>query len=314
MKRFFIVSGVLFSALLFGFQSSFLTPEEAFMPKATLQGNQHILIDIELGKDIYVYADKLEAKVTSPQSVSIAEMKVNAASEMHDGDKIYRRKVPVDIALRSEDAKGVTPVTVTLDYQGCSAQGLCYEPQHKSFTLDVDLSKLGAPAATEAGAKTPGRGSETDLIVDTLKGGNIWAILVLFFGFGLALSLTPCIFPMIPILSSIIVSQGENITAKRGFMLSLVYVLAMAAAYTIAGIMAGIFGENLQVILQNPWAIGAFALVFVALAFSMFGFYEIGLPASIQTKLSRVSDKAGEKGGFIGVAVMGFLSALIVGP
>jgi thioredoxin:protein disulfide reductase len=323
VKRFFLVSVLLFSTLLFGFQSTFLMPEEAFKPKASVLEDQHILINIELGKDIYVYADKLDAKVTAPEGVSIADMKVDAASEMHDGDKIYRHNVPVDITLASQEAKGVMPVSVTLDYQGCSAQGLCYEPQHKAFTVDVDFSKRGgkaAPAVSQAqksapaAAETEKQGSETDLIVDTLKGGNIWAILALFFGFGLALSLTPCIFPMIPILSSIIVSQGENITAKRGFMLSLIYVLAMAVAYTIAGIMAGVFGENLQVILQNPWAIGAFALIFVALAFSMFGFYEIGLPASIQTRLSRVSDKAGEKGGFVGVAVMGFLSALIVGP
>ena len=321
VKKIILLSALFVSTIAFAFQSAFLTPEEAFMPKASLQNDRHIRIDIVLGKDIYVYADKVKAKVASPDDVTIAEMKVNAKAEKHDGDMIYRDSVPVDIALVSERTAGVVPVTVELDFQGCSAQGLCYEPQHKSFTLDVDFAKGGSgskrvsmPTAPEAVAVPSGDGSETDLIVDTLKGGNIWAILALFFGFGLALSLTPCIFPMIPILSSIIVSQGENITAKRGFILSLVYVLAMAAAYTIAGIAAGIFGENLQVILQNPWAIGAFALVFVALAFSMFGFYEIGLPASLQTKLSRVSDKAGEKGGFLGVAVMGFLSALIVGP
>ncbi|MCJ7764755.1 MAG: protein-disulfide reductase DsbD, partial [Thiovulaceae bacterium] len=141
-----------------------------------------------------------------------------------------------------------------------------------------------------------------------------WSILGIFFGIGVVLSLTPCIFPMIPILSSIIVSQGEDISAKRGFLLSLVYVLAMAVAYSLAGVLAGVFGENLQVLLQNEWAIIVFALVFVALAFSMFGFYEIGLPASWQSKLSSVSDDASNKGGFVGVAVMGFLSALIVGP
>jgi len=324
VKRFFLVVALLSSTLLLAFQSSFLMPEEAFKPKATLQDNQHILINIELGKGIYVYADKVDANVTAPAGVSVSEVKINATPEMHDGDRIHRENVPVEITLKSEKKSGVQPVSVALDYQGCSEKGLCYEPQQKIFTFDIDFAKLGAKAektvsseskSSDAGtAAAVDDGSETDLIVETLKGGNIWAILVLFFGFGLALSLTPCIFPMIPILSSIIVSQGENITMKRGFTLSLIYVLAMAFAYTIAGIMAGIFGQNLQVILQNPWAIGAFALIFVALAFSMFGFYEIGLPASIQTKLTRVSDKAGEKGGFFGVAVMGFLSALIVGP
>jgi len=311
-------------------------PDEAFKPKAALQENQHIAVDIALGEGIYVYADKIEAKVKTPEGVSVAELTVNAEPEEHDGMMVHLHRVPIEITLGAEKGAGKVPVTVAVEYQGCSERGLCYEPQHKEFTFDVDLSKLGGSAAAapfEPAASAEGRpqpaeqaaaaqkaeapaaaGSETDLIVDTLKGGSLWAILVLFFSFGLALSLTPCIFPMIPILSSIIVSQGENITAKRGFVLSLVYVLAMAAAYTIAGIMAGLFGENLQVLLQNPWAIGAFALIFVALAFSMFGFYEIGLPAALQTKLSRASDKAGEKGGFAGVAVMGFLSALIVGP
>ncbi|MBD3801105.1 MAG: protein-disulfide reductase DsbD [Campylobacterales bacterium] len=309
---------LLSATLLFAFQSSFLMPEEAFKPKASLLDNQHIAIDIELGEGIYVYADKLDAKVKAPSGVSISEVKVNSDAEEHDGDMVHLHKVPVEIILTSSQKTGIVPVTVAFAFQGCSERGLCYEPQNKEYTFDVDLSRLGegaaaAPEKQKAPAGTHGE-SETDIIVDTLKGGSLWAILALFFGFGLALSLTPCIFPMIPILSSIIVSQGEKLTARRGFTLSLAYVLAMAFAYTIAGIMAGLFGENLQVILQNPWAIGAFALVFVALAFSMFGFYEIGLPATLQTRLSRYSDKAGEKGGFIGVAVMGFLSALIVGP
>ena len=291
-------------------------PEEAFKPSASLQSNQHIAVDITLAEGIYLYADKLSATVTSPQGVSVASMSVDARAHDHDGEQVYTQSVPIDIALAVAEAKGVVPVTIALDYQGCSERGLCYEPQHQTYTYDIDMAKLKAAAQRPAPktTATAERSSETDLIVDTLKGGNLWAILALFFGFGLALSLTPCIFPMIPILSSIIVSQGESITMKRGFMLSLIYVLAMAVAYTFAGIAAGMFGENLQVILQNPWAIGAFALIFVALAFSMFGFYEIGLPASLQTKLTLVSDKAGEKGGFAGVAVMGFLSALIVGP
>jgi len=119
---------------------------------------------------------------------------------------------------------------------------------------------------------------------------------------------------MIPILSSIIVAHGEGMTAKRGFWLSLVYVLSMALTYTVAGIFAGLFGANIQAALQNPWVISLFSLLFVALAFSMFGFYEIGLPASIQSRLSKTSDEAGKKGGIVGVAIMGFLSALIVGP
>ncbi len=300
-------------------------PEQAFKPKAVLQDDQTVAFDIALAEGIYVYADKLEVKVKAPADVSIARLDIKASPEAHDGDRVYMHDIPIAVTLDVSGAKQPLPVTLALDYQGCSDKGLCYEPQHKEYTFTVDPGKAATkstqaaslptlPVAEAASAAAPTGGSETDLIVDALKGGNLWTILALFFGFGLALSLTPCIFPMIPILSSIIVSQGENITMKRGFTLSLVYVLAMAVAYTIAGIAAGMFGQNLQVILQNPWAIGGFALIFVALAFSMFGFYEIGLPAALQTKLTRASDRAGEQGGFAGVAVMGFLSALIVGP
>lgn len=303
-------------------------PEEAFKPKATLIEGQKIAVDITLAEGIYVYEDSVAVRVDDPASVSIASFAVSATPADHDGDSVYMQKVPVVIALSSE-AEGVEPVTVTVDYQGCSEKGLCYEPQQATYTFDVNFSKkiaafnpaalLAPPAvkaapAPESSTVSTEEQSETDLIVDTLKRGSFVTVLLLFFGVGLALALTPCVFPMIPILSSIIVSQGGTMTAARGFMLSLVYVLAMASAYAMAGVLAGLFGGNLQAALQNPWAIGSFALIFIALAFSMFGFYEIGLPASLQTRLSRASDEAGQKGGFVGVAVMGFLSALIVGP
>ncbi|MEA3288668.1 MAG: protein-disulfide reductase DsbD, partial [Campylobacterota bacterium] len=159
--------------------------------------------------------------------------------------------------------------------------------------------------------------NETDTIAQTLKEGNVLLILATFFGFGLLLALTPCIFPMIPILSSIIVRQSDasgNMSSSKGFMLSLVYVLSMSVAYTLAGVAAGVFGANIQAMLQNPFVIVSFASIFVALAFSMFGYYEIGLPNSWMSKLNKASDTSSRHGGYKGVAVMGFLSALIVGP
>ena len=316
VRHFVMLAALIFGTLLSAFQSSFLMPDEAFKPKAQLLDNQHIQAEIGLGEGIYIYKDRLDVEVKEPSGVSVQNVNVLTESEAHDGDMVYMKDVLVDIALASNAAGARQKVVLELGYQGCSEKGLCYEPQTKSYTFDIDFSKAlpGETKSVETATDTAGGGSETDIIVDTLKTGSIWAILILFFGFGFALSMTPCIFPMIPILSSIIVSQGEGLSARRGFMLSLVYVLAMAVAYSIAGVLAGLFGENLQVMLQNPWAIGGFALVFVALAFSMFGFYEIGLPASLQTRISRVSDEAGERGGFIGVAAMGFLSALIVGP
>ncbi len=147
----------------------------------------------------------------------------------------------------------------------------------------------------------------------SLSGGNYWLVITIFFGFGLALSLTPCIFPMVPILSGIIVGQGKEITTARAFSLSLAYVMAMAITYTIAGVLAGLFGENLQAAFQNPWILGIFAGVFVFLAISMFGFFDLQLPSSLQSRLAEISNRQ-QGGTLIGAGIMGFLSALIVGP
>jgi len=192
----------------------------------------------------------------------------------------------------------------TLTYQGCSEAGLCYPPQK------VQISTSGESTST---SNATVKLSEQDQIISTLMGDNAWLVILTFFGFGLLLSLTPCVFPMIPILSSIIVGQSENMTTRKAFTISLVYVLAMSVTYTVAGVLAGLFGENLQAAFQNPWIIGSFAFVFVLLSLSMFGFYELQLPNSIQSRLTEISNKQ-KSGSMIGVAIMGFLSALIVGP
>jgi thiol:disulfide interchange protein DsbD len=190
--------------------------------------------------------------------------------------------------------------------------GLCYAPMKENFTLDFNTSSesIKSESNNEIADK-----NETDIIANTLKTGSAWLVLATFFGFGLLLSLTPCVFPMIPILSSIIVKAGESkeITVTNGFFLSLIYVLSMSAAYTIAGVIAGLFGANLQVALQNPYVLTVFAGIFVALAFSMFGYYKLELPQSIQNKINKTTDGQ-EKHGITGIAIMGFLSALIVGP
>src|SRR5690606_15219590 len=155
--------------------------------------------------------------------------------------------------------------------------------------------------------------SEQDSLAASLASGNTAMTVLTFFGLGLLLAFTPCVFPMIPILSSIIVGQGANITTRRAFALSLVYVLAMALTYTVAGVLAGLFGANLQAAFQDPWILGSFAAVFVLLSLSMFGFYDLQVPQSLQSRLANWSNSQ-RSGTTIGVAIMGFLSALIVGP
>jgi thiol:disulfide interchange protein DsbD len=174
-----------------------------------------------------------------------------------------------------------------------------------------------APLATPRTAAAPQAGEppvmEQDRLANELAGGSLWAIAALFFVLGLGLAFTPCVFPMVPILSGIIAGQGVNITSRKAFVLSLVYVLAMAVTYTAAGVLAALFGQNLQAAFQNPWILSTFAAVFVLLALSMFGFYELQLPSRLQTRLSEMSNRQ-EGGNLFGVAIMGFLSALIVGP
>lgn len=323
MKKLLLL--LISSILLLGAQPKFLMPQEAFKPSAKLNDKMQIEATLEIAKDIYIYEDSIKLNIKEGSGIGIKEV-IYPKSVDHHGDMSYTTSPTFVISLSKESGVAdVKAVEFEISYQGCSEQGLCYEPYTEAFVFEVDSAKLpDVSSREESGADKKSEEkieinievkkelSESDSIADTIKEGSIALILLTFLGFGLLLSLTPCTFPMIPIISGIIISQGEGITTKRAFMLSLVYVLAMAVAYTIAGILAGLFGSNLQAALQAPWAIYTFSAIFVALAFSMFGFYELKLPDSFVAKIS--SNHHTNRGGYIGVAVMGFLSALIVGP
>lgn len=294
----------------------FLMPDEAFHPYAKVNDKAELEVGVSIAKDIYLYADKLTVKLSKTQLTLKSTKKPSSVD--HDGDQVYKKSPNLVLTLQNPDKlTGMQKVTVVLSYQGCSEMGLCYNPYTKEFPLTIDTSKLVATKSSMKLVETKVKKvvkeverSETDAIADTIKSGSLVVILLTFLGFGLLLAMTPCVFPMIPIISGVIVSQGEGITTKKAFALSVVYVLAMAVAYTIAGVLAGLFGANLQAALQMPWVIYSFSFVFVALAFSMFGFYELKLPDALVAKVS----SSGERSGYAGVAIMGFLSALIVGP
>ena len=309
------------SILLFASQPAFLMPEDAFKPSAKVNDKAQIQAQIWIADEIYLYEKTIKFKVKDGSGIYVKEIKSPKSVE-HDGDKVFLESPTFVITLKKDaDVSGVKTIEFEVSYQGCSEQGLCYEPYTDTYKLDIDTAKLAnssEPKKLEL-KKLENKIeekieeielSETDSIADTIKSGNVIIILLTFFGFGILLSLTPCVFPMIPIISGVIISQGEGLTTKKAFILSVVYVLAMAVAYTIAGVLAGLFGANLQVALQTPWVIYSFAGVFVALALSMFGYYELKLPDSLVAKVSSGSDRHG----FVGVAIMGFLSALIVGP
>ena len=302
---------ILLTINIFAQSPKFLMPEDAFKPSAKLNEKSQIVAEIWIAKDIYLYEKSIKLEVDSKSGVSIKNIKKPLAVEHHE-DMTYRTSPTFIIDLKKEDGvSGVKEFEFKLSYQGCSEQGLCYEPYTDTYKLSIDASTLGSSSQKIEVPVEDAELSETDLIADTIKNASVWIVLLTFFGFGILLSLTPCVFPMIPIISGVIISQGEGLTTRKAFTLSVVYVLAMAIAYTLAGILAGVFGANLQAALQNPWVIYSFAGVFVALAFSMFGFYELKIPDSI---VARVSSTGERNGGYIGVAIMGFLSALIVGP
>ena len=307
-----------------------LDVDQAFAFSYRQNGEGQLLANWNMADGYYLYRDKISATIVSGQAT--IQGVVTPAGLMKDDPlfgqvEVYYGQATADITIT--DLQG--PVVVEIGYQGCADVGVCYPPETRQINLDpatfgtasaASIAAAGAASAmpstvsslTSAPPTDPSQMSEADRITNTLMNANLWIVVLTFFVFGLLLSLTPCVFPMIPILSSIIVGQGnQNITARKGFIISLVFVLSMAIAYTIAGVLAGIFGANLQAALQNPWVLGTFAIIFVLLALSMFGFYEIQLPSSLQSKITQLSNK--QKGGSLtGVAIMGFLSALIVGP
>ena len=298
--KIFVLLTLTFGTLNAG---KFLMPNEAFAPYAKVNDKTQIEVGVKLGKKIYLYEKSLKISLEDSKDFTIKNIQ-KPKTVNHEGDAVYMHSPNFVLTLKNRDGvSGIQDVKVKIAYQGCSEEGLCYEPNSKVFTLKIDSKKLAS------GGKIMQQ-SQTDSIAQTIKSSSFIVVLLTFLGFGLLLSLTPCVFPMIPIISGVIISQGEGLTTKKAFVLSLVYVLAMAVAYTIAGVLAGLFGSNLQAALQTPWVVYSFAGVFVLLAFSMFGFYELKLPDALVAKVSSNSKRSG----YAGVAIMGFLSALIVGP
>ena len=300
----------------------FLDPLVAFKPTAKALDGQTAEVRFTIAKGYYLYRDKFRFKA-EPETVALGTPQF-AAGKMKKDDlfgevEVYFKEAVIRVPVE-RNSSGALPLTLRVTSQGCADGGICYPPQVQtvSLTLPDPASTPAAAPMTSAAAGSGDRsgdrsGDESGQIAQLLKDASFWVVVASFFGFGLLLSLTPCVFPMIPILSGIIVGSGHKTSHTRAFLLSLAYVLGMALTYAAAGIAAGMTGTLLSAALQNAWVLGGFALVFVVLSFSMFGFYELQLPTFLQSKMS---EEAGHlKGGSIpGVAAMGALSALIVGP
>jgi thioredoxin:protein disulfide reductase len=315
--------------LLFAFLASlahaqeFLDPAVAFKPSARALDGQTIEIRYEIAKGYYLYGDKFRFHPVD-ESIQFGPPQIPKGKEKDDENfgrvEVFYKEVKIRVPV-TRSSSG--PLLLQLDAisQGCADAGVCYPPQTQTLTVNLpdpastpNAAPISANPASQ-GDFLPGAvdGDESGIIAETLKNAGFWAILAFFFVAGLGLSLTPCVFPMIPILSGIIAGQGHKATKGRALALSLAYVLGMAITYAAAGVAAGLSGTLLASALQNAWVLGSFAAVFVILSFSMFGFYELQLPTALQSKLSEESGHL-QGGRGIGVFLMGALSALIVGP
>jgi thiol:disulfide interchange protein DsbD len=320
-----------------GIDDDLLTAEQAFIFQAEVGAPERIDLTWDIAPGTYLYRDKVEIALDGATDVTLGSFQlppgeIKRNTILPDGSTgdiaVYHDRVSLALPLLRRGT-AASEIALVIKYQGCAERGICYPPQTQRVKLALppaariaaaapaeqtrDPSAGVASAANDRSVSAPEPVAEQDRIASVLAERNLWAIIALFFGFGLLLAFTPCVFPMIPILSGIIAGAGPGITTRRAFTLSLVYVLAMALTYTIAGVLAGLFGANLQAAFQNPWILSAFALIFVLLALSMFGFYDLQLPSSLQSKLAEVSNQQ-QGGTLIGVAIMGLLSALIVGP
>ena len=317
MRRLLLLFAFLVS---FAHADEFLDPAVAFKPSARALDAQTIEVTFAIAKGYYLYRDKFRFAVDG-DSVTLGTAVFPKGKEKDDENfgkvEVFYNSVAVRLPVE-RNASGELPLKLNVTSQGCADAGVCYPPQTQTVavTLPDPATTPAARLPVAAMEATAGPGvnvDESGRIAGILRNAGFWANLAFFFIAGLGLALTPCVLPMIPILSGIIAGQGHRSSHARGFALSLAYVLGMAVTYAAAGIAAGLTGTLLSAALQNAWVLGAFALVFVVLSFSMFGFYELQLPTALQSKLSEESGHL-QGGRGIGVFAMGALSALIVGP
>ena len=296
-------------------QQDFLPPEQAFVFSHETYEQQRLPLVWTVAEGYYLYRDKL--KFESPDgSAVIGKPQFPPAEEKQDEafGRVAIYKHELKLALPVIPAAGASKIQLKITYQGCAEDGICYPPIHQTLSLPVAAASAApAPPAVEPPGGRAAESLDADRLSTLLANSGLPVIAATFFGFGLLLALTPCVFPMVPILSSIVVGERGPAGAGRGLLLSSIYVLAMAATYAAVGLTAGLFGRNVQAAFQHPVVLVAFSALFVALALSMFGFFHLQLPQALRQRLE--SSHQGTRGGSLaGVALMGVLSAVIVGP
>jgi thiol:disulfide interchange protein DsbD len=311
-------------------ESEILHPDQAFLLSARLDANNIVQTNILLAEHIYLYRDKIKVALVNGDGHALGPISVPHGKikddEFFGPTEVIYDQVSMAIPLIS-DADASNRIQLSYSYQGCVEDRICYPPITKYLDIDASAGLIRVVAQLDTGNNAtaslpatstntgPASVSEQDQFTSFLNDKSLLVIIGLFFVAGIGLTFTPCVFPMIPILSSIIAGQGESVTTSRAFVLSLVYVLAMAVTYAAAGAVAGYYGNefNIQIWFQDPIILSVFAAIFVLLALSMFGFYDLQVPAAIQSRLTAISNSQ-QGGTLIGVGLMGIFSAIIVGP
>jgi len=296
-------------------QQKFLPVDQVFHVSATAAGPSSIRLAWSIRDGYYLYRSRL--KVATAAGTRLGTLQLPQGLIKMDPyfgrEEIYRRAVTGVLPVEREAAGGAANVSLQVTYQGCADAGLCYPPTTKTLSVALPATGAAAPGAggasgdTSSALQAPQQGYAA-----AARSGSLLIMLAAFYGYGLLLAFTGCVYPTIPILSAIIVGQGRTVTTLRAFVLSLTYVLGMALTYTIAGTaFAALGGRAPAAAFERPWIVASFAAVFVAMALSMLGFFTVQMPAALQTRIANLSTRqsAGTLGG---VAIMGALSALLV--
>jgi thiol:disulfide interchange protein DsbD len=299
-----------------GSSSEFPPPEEVFFPDVFPVDGNTVELGIRIEPGFYVYKHRITAKSLSPEAqagqLDLPKGKLKydeffGESEVYYGEVIGR----LAIARATPEAMDLE---LEVGYQGCADGGLCYLPQTQVMTVSLPAAKVVSDlsaAAAPSGGTPAAPVSEQSRIAQIISGSPVWFVVIAMFGFGLLLAFTPCVLPMIPILTAIIAGEGDDVTPARGFGLAFSYVMGMAIVYTAAGVVAVAAGAQVQAAFNQPWVLSLFAVLFIVLAIAMFGAFDLQMPSSIQSRLSAISNNQ-RSGTVIGAFVMGALSSLIV--
>ena len=296
-------------------QDGLLPPDQAFHFIGEVKDATTLRVSWQIAEGYYLYRERFSFALLDGRGVDLGSPDIphGRVKEEEEGPmEVFHEEVGFDLPLQRTQREAVT-IRLQAKYQGCAEKGVCYPPMQKTVELELPAGAGSTPPQSQKIERPATIVAEQDRIADSLKHDSLWLVALSFLGFGVLMAFSPCIFPMIPILSGIIVGHGHVISTSRALMLSLSYVLAASLAYTVFGVLAGLFGGNLQAWFQDPRIIALFSTLFLVLALSMFGLYELQVPGFIQERVTSLSQK--QKGGTLfGAAVMGALSALIVGP